>query len=163
MAINPELKKAVVEQDLLMVRVMLKNSMWSDPTFETFNEAIKYAEKNISNLYEKHDGEIFTEDKTKWNKELVAEQLAKCVDNFSRERILYLRRICRFFYANKIQTIETKRRLQAVQKSYENKKRKKVMMTGAGVAAVGLIAGSTVLTVAGVAVVGYGLLNNVDE
>ena len=37
------------------------------------------------------------------------------------------------------------------------------MMTGAGVAAVGLIAGSTVLTVAGVAVVGYGLLNDMDK
>ena len=163
MSINPELKKAVAEDDVLMVRVMLKNCMWSDPTFETFNEAIAYAEKNIGNLYEKHDGEIFSEDKTKWNKDLVAEQLTKCVDNFSRERIIYLRRICRYFYADKIRTIETKRRVQHVERHRGNEKRKKVMMAGAGVTAVGLIAGSTVLTVAGVAVVGYGLLNDMDK
>ena len=39
-------------------------------------------------------------------------------------------------------------------------KRKNIMLAGAGVAVVGLIAGSTFVTVAGVAVAGYGLMQD---
>ena len=53
--------------------------------------------------------------------------------------------------------------MQSIESANRKEKRKKVMVAGAGVAAVGLIAGSTVLTVAGVAVVGYGLFNDVDK
>ena len=37
MEINNEFKNAVQEQDVLLIRVMLKNSMWRDPTFKEFN------------------------------------------------------------------------------------------------------------------------------
>ena len=163
MAINDEFKKAVQEKDILLIRVMLKTSMLRDPTFNRFNELSAYAEKNVSNLYDKHDGENFIEDKNKWNTELLDLQQSKCLENFSHERIIFLRKLCRYLYADKIKTIEIERSTQHIEKNIVKEKRKKVMMTGAGVAAVGLIAGSTVLTVAGVAVVGYGLLNDMDK
>lgn len=163
MAINDEFKKAVEEKDILLIRVMLKTSMLRDPTFNRFNELSAYAEKNVSNLYDKHDGENFIEDKNKWNTELLDLQQSKCLENFSHERIIFLRKLCRYLYADKIKTIEIERSTQHIEKNIVKEKRKKVMMTGAGVAAVGLIAGSTVLTVAGVAVVGYGLLNDMDK
>ncbi len=163
MEINNEFKNAVQEQDVLLIRVMLKNSMWRDPTFKEFNELLAYAEKNVDNLYDKHDGEDFIDDKSQWDRNLLAEQQAKCLDNFSHERVTYLRKLCRYLYADKIKSIENERRMQSIESANRKEKRKNVMIAGAGVAAVGLIAGSTVLTVAGVAVVGYGLLNNVDE
>ena len=67
------------------------------------------------------------------------------------------------YFADKIKIIENDRRMQSIESANRKEKRKKVMVAGAGVAAVGLIAGSTVLTVAGVAVVGYGLFNDVDK
>lgn len=159
MEINNEFKNAVQEQDVLLIRVMLKNSMWRDPTFKEFNELLGYAEKNVDNLYDKHDGEDFIDDKSQWDRNLLAEQQAKCLDNFSHERVTYLRKLCRYLYADKIKSIENERRMQSLESANRKEKQKKVMMAGVGAMAIGLIAGSTIITVAGVATVGYALVN----
>lgn len=162
MRVNDSFKKVVDEKDLLMVKIMLKDSMIFDPTFQEFNALIAYAEKNLPNLYDKHDGEIFNDNKSEWNEDLLDHQQAILIDrNFSRERITFLRKLCRYLYADDIKSVEIKRKVEKVEQSRETKdKRKNIMMAGAGVAVVGLITGSTIVTVAGVAVAGYGFMQD---
>ena len=162
MTINDSFKKAVDEKDLLMVKIMLKDSMIFDPSFQEFNALIAYAEKNMPGLYDKHDGEIFNDNKSEWNEDLLDHQQAILIDrNFSRERITFLRKLCRYLYADDIKNVEIKRKVEKVKKHQETKdKRKNIMLAGAGVAVVGLIAGSTFVTVAGIAVAGYGLMQD---
>lgn len=163
MEIRSEFKEAVQNKDMLTVRLTLKNSMWRDPTFEQFNLLIAYAEKNLSNLYDNHDGELFPEDKSKWTFELLDLQLAICIDNFSRERLLFLRRLCRYLYTDKIKKIENERRMESLNIKKANDERKKYLMAGGAVTAAGLIAGSTIITVAGAAVVVYTLVNKTER
>lgn len=49
--ISPEFKKAVTEGKLLLTRIMLKDSLLLDPTFDQFDEMLLYAKSHFPNLF----------------------------------------------------------------------------------------------------------------
>ncbi len=58
-----------------------------------YYKVFKYAEEKCKDLWQKHDGEEFPEDKNKWTKELYTNTIIKAYDNFSHERINFIRKI----------------------------------------------------------------------
>lgn len=84
MALSDDFKDAVDSHDVLMTRIMLKDSMLVDLTLRQFEERLAYAESNMDDLYDEHDDEAFNEDVTSWTEDYLAEQMVKLVNNFSR-------------------------------------------------------------------------------
>lgn len=64
MALSADFIKAVDSNDTLMTRIMLKDSMLVDLTLNQFKERLAYAESKMSDLYDEHDGEQFSNDIT---------------------------------------------------------------------------------------------------
>lgn len=103
MAISSDFINAVDSHDNIMTRIMLKDSMLVDLTLKQFQERLAYAERKLSDLYDDHDGEVFTSDITAWDQDLLDQQMVKVVGNFSRERIAFLKKLVRNVYAQKAQ------------------------------------------------------------
>ena len=81
---------AVKKNKVLKVRIMIKNSLLMDLSFEESTAMLYYA-RNMKGLYDKYNGEKFELDETKWDKDYMNEQLYKLVDNFCPERIDHLK------------------------------------------------------------------------
>jgi hypothetical protein len=65
--ITEEFKKAVDSDDKLSVKIMLKDSLLIDKSFDMFDNMVKYANKNIKDLYDDKNDDDFESDKEKWN------------------------------------------------------------------------------------------------
>lgn len=87
MALTEEFIEAVGNGKKTRVRIMLKDIMLVDPSLKTFNEMLTYAEKNLSDLYDEHDGEELISDSTEWDEDYMNQQMVAVVTNFSKERI----------------------------------------------------------------------------
>lgn len=133
MAITQEFKEAVNSKNSRLVRIMLKDSLVVDPTFIEFNEMIKMAKSKITDLYDKHNGEVLKDDISSYSKDYMNEQMFKVVDNFSEERVELLKNICKHLYKERVSKIERERQ------SSESKIIKQ-SGTGLAVAGVGAIA-----------------------
>lgn len=103
MALTEEFIEAVGNGKKTRVRIMLKDIMLVDPSLKTFNEMLTYAEKNLSDIYDEHDGEELISDSTEWDKDYMNQQMVAVVTNFSKERIALLEEIVKKLYAHKIQ------------------------------------------------------------
>lgn len=158
MKISQEFISSVAEKDLIMVRIMLKDSMVLDPTFVEFDELISYAESNMEDLYDKHDGEAFPEDITLWTKEFLDNQMVKLLDNFSKERVAFLKKMCANLYSEKAEKIKQVRLDEQNAKLKLTKTQIGVAVTGAGVVttAVGVVSSKPVVTGVGIATTAVG-------
>lgn len=91
--ISPEFQAAIEGNNLLRTRIMLKDSLVLDPTFIQLDEMLAYARKRLPDLFVPFDGEILENNKTKWDKAVMNEELVGLVTNFSEERISHLKRV----------------------------------------------------------------------
>lgn len=107
--VSPDFKNAVDTNDVRLVRIMLKDSMVLDPTFQEFDSLLSYAKTRLHDLYDEHDGEAFDSDSAAWDKDLLNEQMVNVVYNFSGERIAFLKKLCQKIYAQRIHTNEQQR------------------------------------------------------
>lgn len=99
-AISDEYKKAVIDNKITRVRIMLKDSLLLDPTGREFDEMLKYVEGSIPDFIDVHDGEIFkTSDE--WNEDYMNDQMVTIVNNFSSERAEHLKKIVNKLYGKK--------------------------------------------------------------
>ena len=103
MALTKEFTEAVENGKKTRVRIMLKDIMLVDPSLRSFNEMIKYAEQNMSDLYDQHDGESLNNDSAFWDEDYMNQQMTSVVTNFSKERIGLLKKIVKKLYGYKIQ------------------------------------------------------------
>lgn len=166
MNISQEFKNAVEEKDVMMVRIMLKDSMVVDPTFEEFNILLSYAEINLDDLYDEHDGEIFSNNLSDWTNEYMATQMVNVVTNFSKERVSFLKKICKHIYSDRAEKIEYERMQENVKTSRITQKQLGVGLAAAGVtsAVVGIaISKPLVIGVGVVAAVAGGILIATDK
>lgn len=143
MAISTEFTNAVKEKNIGLVRIMLRNSMLSDLTLREFNECVAYAESELPDLYDEHDGEEFTSDMSAWNKELLDDQTVSVIDNFSKERVAFLKKICRHVYADKAAVMDRTAFIE------EQKKLNPKQMVGAGMVVGGAVAAAVGIAKAG--------------
>ena len=154
MALSSDFKNAVDSHDMLMTRIMLKDSMLVDLTLRLFEEELAYAESNMADLYDAHDGEAFNEDMTAWTEDYLAEQMVKLVNNFSRERIAFLKKIVRNIYSKEAKTADDAAFIEEHKPSMTTTQKVGVagMCGGAAVAVAGLAASHLVVAVAGAVV-----------
>ena len=140
MNISQDFVSAVEKNDLLMVRIMLKDSMVVDPTLAEFHTLLSFAEENMCDLYDAHDGESFTQNASQWTKDYMDEQMVKVVGNFSKERIELLKSICKHLYSRQVEKIIGERMEETEAKAPIARKHIGVGVTAAGVitAAVGI-------------------------
>jgi len=157
MAITQEFRKAVQDNDTLMIRIMLKDSLVVDPTFEEFNQMISLSEGNTSDLYEEHDGEALQHDVDLWTKDYMDEQMVQVIYNFSKKRIELLKRICKHLYGERAEKIEKERIVSSSRKHISQKQVGTGLVVGGVVATVvGITVVKSVIVVAGVASVVVG-------
>lgn len=103
MALTNEFIDAVANNKITRVRIMLKDIMLVDPSMRSFNEMLSYAEDNMENLYDEHDGENLNSDSASWTEDYMNQQMVTVVTNFSRERVNTLKRIVEFLYEKKVE------------------------------------------------------------
>ena len=91
--LSSEYKASVSNRNLLRTRIMLKDSLVVDPTFVQFDEMYGYAEKNFTDLLDIYDDGFLEKDESKWNKDVMNEELSQLVANFSQQRIEHLKKV----------------------------------------------------------------------
>lgn len=108
MPVTSDFKNAVHDKNVRRVRIMMKDSLIRDPSFVEFDEMSREAEKGLGTktLYDKHDGESFSSNKSDWNKTYMNNQMIDLMSNFSRERINHLKAVCSLIYADEIQKMK---------------------------------------------------------
>lgn len=97
MALTQSFYQAVNKKNVRLVRIMMKDSLIVDPSFQQFSEMEKAAEK-VMDIYEPHDGRELEEDRDKWTEEYMDKLMVQVISNFSRERIQNLKAVVRKFY-----------------------------------------------------------------
>lgn len=97
MALTNAFWRAVKSNDIVSLRIMMKNSLLIDPSFKEFHEMEK-ATSGIKGLWEEHDGgKEFITDKSKWNGDYEAKLMTNLITtNFSHERINHFKEVIRY-------------------------------------------------------------------
>lgn len=177
---KPKFKKAVDAGDLVGVRISLASEMMLDPRGESFNEMRKYAEKELANLYEEHDGTIFDNNRENWSEKLLFSTRNALDDNFSKERLDFYAEIAKEVLkekANQLQQeesiISTKQASQTASSGRYDKHKLNMQplstclaIGGLFVGGAGLVLGRGILTAIGVisaAIGGYQIYNDNKE
>jgi hypothetical protein len=141
---------AINEKELGTIRLFLSNELMLDPRGGSFNEMKEYAEANISNLYDVDDGKSYLEEPEKWTKELFFQVKNDLDFNFSQERLTLYERMAPVVLKDKIDALNYKeqRRLKMDEnrQSCSSKSKQHIKVYK------GVIAGSGVLTIAGIAI-----------
>ncbi len=90
MAVASEYKEAVLKQDILMARIMLKDSLLADTTFQQFHEMTEYAHKHSLNIWcsDKEDEESFSD-----SLEDLSGLMVGLVDYFSDRRVKHIQKM----------------------------------------------------------------------
>lgn len=98
MALTQEYIAAVSQENVLRVKIMLKDSLLIDTSFNQFNEMILYAERKSLGIWisDSEDNEVFSNSPDDLNV-----ILAGLVDNFSRRRVEHLKGMISSIYPPK--------------------------------------------------------------
>lgn len=152
MAISPDFKNAVDSKNVRLTRIMLKDSMVIDPTFREFDELLRYAENVLPDLYDEHDGEHFTNDISLWTKDLLNDQMVNVVYNFSKDRISFLKKLCRYIYTDRVETKEREVFVNEHKPLSKKQVGTGMVAGGAVVAIVGAVTSYSVVAVTGVTI-----------
>jgi hypothetical protein len=96
--ITPVFTKAVEENDVKSIHIMMKDSLLVDLSFEQFDEMARLA-KDVKGLYQEHkEGGHFDPldlDPSKWDDNYMNGLMVDVVDNFSHERLNHLKKVVR--------------------------------------------------------------------
>ena len=84
-------KEELRKNNILKIRLMMKNSLLYDPSFKTFNEMEKLAEEYKVNIWQDSSCEDFIKQKQSWTMDDVNYELTAIVSDFTKERIVYLK------------------------------------------------------------------------
>lgn len=98
MALTEAFKDAVQNGDKLGTKIMIKDIMIIDPSLKDYDEMIRYAEENIGDLYDVHDGEVLKNDPLDWTEDYLDAQMVVVIGNFSKERLTLLKKIVQKLY-----------------------------------------------------------------
>lgn len=124
---------AVQARDKDLVKIMLTNSLLVDPSGDTFDYMLKYAIKSLNDLIEEYDGGILENDTSLWNKKYLDEQFIKLEDNFSKERIDFVKLLCSTILNEKLVEVDRKKRMEKFNKSKTSKQEVGTVIAVSGV------------------------------
>ena len=92
MKISNNFRQAVEENDVIKIRIMMKDSLLVDPSFKEFNE-MEHIASTVNGLYDKHDEKVLKTDSSEWDENYMNLLLSQVVRNFSHERISHLKEV----------------------------------------------------------------------
>lgn len=97
MALTKEFVEAVSQGNLLRVKIMLKDSLLVDTSFNQFNEMLSYAEPRLSGIWviDDEDDDVFSQSPEELNT-----ILAGLVNNFSKRRVTHLKGMINKLYSS---------------------------------------------------------------
>lgn len=98
MALTKAFTDAVLSGDKLGTKIMIKDILIIDPSLRDYNEMIKFAEENMPNLYDSHDGEMLKDSSAEWTEDYLNEQMVILIGNFSKERLELLKKMVQKLY-----------------------------------------------------------------
>lgn len=111
MSVSPEFSEAVRKRNLLLIRIMLKDSLIYDKTFGKFSEMRDYAEKHNVDFWEKNDNSLIRDEKP-WNEKLLDREMTALISHFTKERVLYIKDMIRDIYRLNVIGFQNKSRAQ---------------------------------------------------
>lgn len=85
---------AVEQGQVRKIRIMLKDSLLTDRSFELFKEMEKLA-SSVEGLYDKHNGRPFIENPEEWDDDYMDTLMVQVIGNFSHERVEHLKKVVR--------------------------------------------------------------------
>lgn len=111
MALTKEFVEAVSQGNLLRVKIMLKDSLLVDTSFNQFNEMLSYAEQRLSGIWvsDDEDDDVFSQSPEELNT-----ILAGLVNNFSKRRVTHLKGMINKLYSSQPKHNQQYRREAAV-------------------------------------------------
>ena len=95
MSLTGAFYEAIQSGNVVRVRIMMKNSLLSDPSFAEFAE-MERAAASMSGLYDQYDGGELISDKSQWTNSYMDKLMVKLISNFSPERISHLKEVVRY-------------------------------------------------------------------
>ena len=97
MALTKEFVEAVSQGNLLRVKIMLKDSLLVDTSFNQFNEMLSFAEPRLSGIWvsDDEDDDVFSQSPEELNT-----ILAGLVNNFSKRRVTHLKGMINKLYSS---------------------------------------------------------------
>ena len=98
MKFTSEYYNAVMSKDVLLVRIMLKDSLLIDKSFRQFDEMSRLAEKNGVDFWEIKPEKFQMLPQSEWNLDLMNLELTMLVSDFTKERAAYCKKIIRKVY-----------------------------------------------------------------
>ena len=157
MAVTNEFKNAVTQDDVRLVRIMIKDSMVVDPTFTEFDQMMLLAE-TMNGLFDAHDGEALNYDISAWTKDYMDEQMVQVVYNFSRERLELLKNICKELFKDRVKKINAECKPEFKNSTQPSRKQigAGIAVAGAATAITGAVISQSLLIGAGVVAVVVG-------
>lgn len=99
--LSNEFKTAVLNGDVLAVRIMIKDSILLDTSGKMTDEMLKYVEEKHLKILEGYDGGALVLEPEKWNPDLLNLGLVELMGNFSNLRIDHLKRMAQKLYPQK--------------------------------------------------------------
>ena len=90
-------KEELRKNNILKIRLMMKNSLLYDSSFKTFNEMEKLAEEYKVNIWQDSSCDDLIKQKSTWTDD-VNYELTAIVSDFTKERIVYLKDLIKNVY-----------------------------------------------------------------
>lgn len=158
---------AVNNHNLIRVRIALANEILLNANGKSFHEMLNFAEQNLSDLYEEHDGEVFEEDYSNFTSDNVADIQNKLDFNFSKERLAYFEKVVRKVKGEqaKARATESTRTSNPFQDGISDENLLSGFMIGGGgiIIAAGIVAAKTIPIVFGATVAGLGIVKAIKD
>ncbi|SCW50933.1 hypothetical protein SAMN02910400_01060 [Lachnospiraceae bacterium C10] len=101
MAISNEFKQAVMNKDILEIRLLLKNSLLLDTSFGKYREMLNYVNSSGVNIW--IDSKPVDRKEKPWTKDLMNYELTAIVNDFSEDHMQYLQDIISYVYNGRIE------------------------------------------------------------
>lgn len=130
MSISNEFKDAVLDNNVIRIRIMLKDSLLVDRTFKLFEEQILYAEGKGIQVWMESDEPMEVTDEA-WSVDDLNLELTILVNDFTRERVDVIKRMIKKIYPPQKQRNKAKSKSSNAQhypKDVDNKQHYKRMV-----------------------------------
>lgn len=110
-------KEALTKNDILKIRLMMKNSLLYDPSFKSFDEMERLAEKYKVNIWQDSSVEVLEKRDKPWTIDDVNYELTAIVNHFTKERIAYLKNLITEVY---YRDVNINKKTSSHNKKYKN-------------------------------------------
>lgn len=129
--ITYEFSEAVKSKNILMIRIMLKDSLLIDKSFSMFEEMRKYAESNGVNFWMEEIGELEMAEKP-WTIDLMNYELVALINDFTKRHLRYVIAIIEYIYGSNRTVENEKNSFRKQTKNNQNGKNYEIILNRAG-------------------------------